>query len=414
MVEEFLALFQTSLNGGVLSFALEALPLILAVLFTAVMLGIRLNFLRRTWIQEQGGTLLELRLPRDVHRSPESMEFVLNGLWENVTGSYADVYLKGRVRDWFSLEIVSHGGDVRFYIWCLPKWKDIVKTRIYAQYPGAEVYEVEDYARDVVFDYDNMKLSGTQWGLVKDDVYPMKSYIDFELHKTGQDEEQKVDPLNPVIEFLGSLKPGQHVWIQILIQAHATQSLDNAYVFTRPDYTKAVKEEIKKMIAKESVVKTKDDAPSTLLGLTQDQTDTIKAMERNAGKLAYDTMIRMIYFGNKDVYDGSNTMGLIGSFRQFASKNMNGLRPKWFAGFAHPWQDFMDRKQRYNQRSLIDSYKRRSFFNVPYKNWKSKPFVMSVEELATVYHIPSYAAAAAPALQRVPSKKSEAPSNLPI
>jgi hypothetical protein len=39
--------------------------------------------------------------------------------------------------------------------------------------------------------------------------------------------------------------------------------------------------------------------------------------------------------------------------------------------------------------------------------------VLSTEELATLYHFPG-AIAATPSINRIPSKKSEAPANLPI
>jgi len=79
------------------------------------------------------------------------MEMVIEGIWEDVIGTLTDVYLEGAVRDVFSLEIVSLGGEVKFFIWSFPKWKSIIESRIYTHYPGAEVVEVEDYAVKVIF-----------------------------------------------------------------------------------------------------------------------------------------------------------------------------------------------------------------------------------------------------------------------
>jgi hypothetical protein len=58
----------------------------------------------------------------------------------------------------------------------------------------------------------------------------------------------------------------------------------------------------------------------------------------------------------------------------------------------------------------LEAYKRRMFF---YNPFIGTPFVLNSEELATIFHFPGQVAAA-PNLYRVPSKKGQAPSNLPI
>src|SRR5690606_5099292 len=96
-------------------------------------------------------------------------------------------------------------------------------ARIYAQYPGAEVIEAKDYALDVIYDPEKINVWGFITSLVKPDAYPIKTYIDYELDRGGKEQEEIVDPIVPIIEFLGSLKPGEQAWIQIMIQAHRKQ-----------------------------------------------------------------------------------------------------------------------------------------------------------------------------------------------
>jgi hypothetical protein len=76
----------------------------------------------------------------------------------------------------------------------------------------------------------------------------------------------------------------------------------------------------------------------------------------------------------------------------------------------YPWQDY--NSFRYNRISklALEAYKRRAYFYEPYVE---KYFVLNSEELATIFHFPGQVAAA-PTLYRVPSKKGQAPSNLPI
>ena len=63
---------------------------------------------------------------------------------------------------------------------------------------------------------------------------------------------------------------------------------------------------------------------------------------------------------------------------------------------------------------MLEAYKRRSFFNTPFKNFHNNPFILTTEEVATLFHFPSAMVAATPTLARLPSKKAEAPANLPI
>src|SRR4051812_17284318 len=57
-----------------------------------------MHFKQREWLKKQGEVLLEIKLPRDIFKSPQAMEFFLNTLYQSGVGSLLDVYLKGRVR----------------------------------------------------------------------------------------------------------------------------------------------------------------------------------------------------------------------------------------------------------------------------------------------------------------------------
>ena len=342
------------------------------------------------------------------------MEMVIEGIWEDVIGTLTDVYLEGAVRDVFSLEIVSLGGEVKFFIWSFPKWKSIIESRIYTHYPGAEVVEVEDYAVKVIFNPETMNLWGITTRLVKPDAYPIKTYIDFGLDKTGKEQEEIVDPLAPVLEYLGTLKPGENAWIQILIQGHRKEGFQDVRLFSKPDWREGIKKEIKKIIEEEPVIKPEKGKPASLFNITETQSETIKAIERNSAKLAFDSMLRVVYVASKEIYVRTRGVGIIGSMRQFGSKTLNGIRPhRFIPGIVYPWDDFLDIRRRYKQRTLLEAYKRRSVFNVPYRHVFGKPYVLTTEELATLFHFPG-ATATTPTLTRVPSKKAEAPSNLPV
>lgn len=414
MIEDFISLFQTDFYLKVWRFAFAIWPVWLPLVLISLLFNTWFSYKRREWLKKTGSILLEIKIPKNTDKSPAAMEMVIEGIWEDVIGSLTSAFFEGEVRDIFSLEIVSIGGEVKFFIWAFPKWKSVIESRIYTHYPGAEVTEAEDYAVKVIFDPEKMNLKGITTRLVKPDAYPIKTYIEFELDKGNKEQEEIVDPLAPVLEYLGTLRPGEQAWIQILIQGHRKEGLQDIRLFSKPDWQEGIKKEIKKIIETESLVTPKPDKPLLIPYLTKTQDDTIKAIQRNSAKLAFDTMMRVVYVAPKEVFVGMRITGIIGSMRQFGSKTLNGIRPhKFIPGIVYPWEDFLNIKSKYRQRTLLEAYKRRSVFNVPFKHVFGKPYVLTTEELATIFHFPG-ATVTTPTLTRVPSKKAEAPSNLPV
>src|SRR3989338_6948318 len=301
MINDFISLFQTDFYLKVWRFAFATWPVWLPISLVSLLLQTWFSYKRREWLKNTGSILLEIRIPKNTDKSPAAMEMVIEGIWEDVIGSLTGAYLEGEVRDVFSLEIVSIGGEVKFFIWAFPKWKNIIESRIYTHYPGAEVVEVEDYAVKVIFDPEKTNVRGITTRLVKPDAYPIKTYIEFELDKGNKEQEEIVNPLAPILEYLGTLKPEEQAWIQIVIQGHRKEGLQDTRIFSKPDWGENIKKEIKKIIETESLVTPKPDKPLLIHYLTKNQDDTIKAIERNSAKLAFDSMMRVVYVAPKEI-----------------------------------------------------------------------------------------------------------------
>jgi hypothetical protein len=360
---------------------------------------------------EQGSTLLELKIPKEILKSPAAMEIVLSAFAQPSVGSYIDVYIKGRIRPWFSLELVSLEGQVKFFIWTHKKFKNIVESQVYSQFPTVEVYEVPDYAIKTGYDKNKISIFGMQLKLTKADVYPIKTYIDYGMDKDPK-EEFKIDPMTPVIEYLGSLKKGEYAWIQILIQAHKKEGLKDARIFQKPDWKGGTKKAFDEIL-RDVIIKPEVDKSPTMMSLSEIQKETINAIQRNIAKTAFDTMIRAIYWGDKDSFNPINIAGLTSAFKQYGSGNLNGFAPNFTTSYDYPWQDFRGARLEGAKRKIFNAYKRRSFFHPPYKNLKGRPFILTTEELATIFHFPG-GVSATPTLSRIVSKKGEPPANLPM
>ncbi len=414
MFSELIPFFLRDMLGDIFSALVSFAPIWLPFLLIITWWDLRMSSKRRAYIKEQGSILLEIRLPREMPKSPQAMEIFLNTLHQTGVGNLVDVYFKGRVRPWFSLELVSIDGNVHFYIWAHAKFRGQIESQLYAQFPNIEIHEVPDYALGVHRNPDQLSFGWIgQFKLNKADAYPIKTYIDYKLDKDPEDEF-KHDPIVPMLEFLGSLKKGEQAWFQILIQAHSKEGLKYGRIVTKPDWKAAAENEIKEIV-KKATLKPEDDKAPKFIQLSDAQKDVVTAIQRNLSKPAFDTMIRGAYLAEKSSFNPNNIGGLLGCFKPFASGDLNSFAPSFNAGVnEYPWQDFGGSEKAKYERQLLEAYKRRAFFNSPFKNFHGKPFILTAEELATMWHFPSAIVAATPTLTRIPSKKGEAPSNLPI
>lgn len=383
-------------------------PLWLPIITISAFWSVWIRYVRAKAIMKEGSILLELKIPKEILKSPAAMEIIIKSFSQPSVGTFIDAFLKGKVRPWFSLELVSLGGQVKFFIWSHKKWKNSIESQIYAQFPTVEIHEVPDYTLSTQF--NEISMWGMQLALTKADPYPIKTYIDYGLDKDPK-EEYKIDPITPLLEYLGSLKPDEQAWIQILIQGHRKEAFKDLRLSEKPDWKKAAKAETENIL-KDAPVKDAEGKLS-LLSLSEHQKSILNNMQRNVSKTAFDTCIRCIYLSKPESFNPGNIGGLIGGFGQFGSGETNGFKPGFTTFFDYPWQDFKDRRVTVLKRKILDAYKRRSFFNAPYKNFHGKPFVLSTEELATIFHFPG-GVASTPTFSRIVSKKGEAPSNLPI
>ena len=384
----------------------------LPVLLIAVSITLWIKYVRYVFLYKQKKILLEIKVPQEINKSPAAMEIFLSALYQRGAATYLDTYFGGKVPPWFSLELVSVGGQVHMYIWTWEKYRKIVEHQLYAQYPNLEIYETEDYTMGVPHDPENWPMWSTYFKFTQADAFPIQTYIDYGLDK-DPDDEVKIDPMTAVLEYLGSLGKGEQVWIQILIQANKKEGLQEGRLIKKPDWTDGVKKEIEKIKAISKGEGEGEDRKSGRF-LTKGEQDTLSALERSLSKPAFDCAIRGVYIAEKSAFNPDNIPGLIGTFRQYSSNTLNGLKLGKFTDFDYPWQDFMRMRRSKIERQFLEAYKMRSFHQDPYKHFKQKPIVLTTEELATMFHPTSGIAVQTPTFQRIPSKKAEAPANLPI
>lgn len=188
--------------------------------------------------------LLEIKLPRDIFKSPFATEVALASLLQGggVNKWYSRNF-QGNLPVYSSLEIASLEGVLHFYIRIHKKFRPLVEANFYAQYPGIEIVEADDYTKKIRYHHltkdvstwsSSFRLSKKWTPRSKDkgealkdkegkeykmpaDFFPIKTYVDYGLDQDPK-EELKVDPITPLLEFMGSIGKGEYFWYQVLVQ----------------------------------------------------------------------------------------------------------------------------------------------------------------------------------------------------
>ncbi len=392
-------------------------PIVLAVLLMIIFKDLWIDYVQAKNFLGMKYCVVEIKLPKDTFKSPAAMEIFFTALHNTADGTHYAQYWRGETRPWYSVEIISVEGQVKFMIWMEERRKTNCVSALYSQFPNIEVRDVEDYAKSTHFDPKTMKIFACDFKFTQKDPLPMKTYIDYGLDKDPK-EEFRVDPMLPLIEFLGSVGPNAQVWIQFMIIAHGKQRKPG-HIFKKSDLWKDESiAYINKVMIRDPKTKiagelNPETGYSKLPTLSKGEQEVVASIERRISKYAFDVGIRAGYIAKRDVFSTPFGIGgIFGSMKHFGAEGYNGIKgAATFTNiFDYPWQDFMDIRRNRRSRLFLMAYKRRSYFYAPFK---SKPLVMNVEELATMYHFPG-SVNQTPTLERLPSKKAQAPSNLPI
>jgi hypothetical protein len=408
-----------------------ALLLLLAWVWRFWMLYVNRQFIDK-WNADS--LLLEIRLPREILKSPLATETALASLIQG--GSVGDWWAKnwsGNLTAWSSLEIASIEGVVRFYIRINKKFRPLVEANFYAQYPGIEIAEADDYTKLVRYHHLSQDVSmfgcsfflSGKWEVkneygeplkkgkdaykMRADFFPIKTYLDYGLDKDPK-EEFKIDPITPMIEFMGSLGKGEYFWYQILVQAEGTfdgkkfpKMFYNEVTGERLSISDMVKQwkkqlRIGKVIKKGDVAldkygnvekkpggqKDADGNPILVevkyqkdqidkrseLDLSKEEKETLEAVDKKMSKPLVRTISRLLYLAdnNRGKFNGGHIQSTLAAMKPFAGVNSFGLETT--DPYTFNWEKLGGKRVDWRKEEKFNAFVERSGFHpiIPEKN----------------------------------------------
>ncbi len=333
---------------------------VLLILFLIALLGLALlgyGFIlwwrwRRREEEALKFVLLQVMVPHDNEIKIDAMEQIFASLYSMKTG--------GRFK-WLhpqphiSLEIVSVNDEIKFYIACPQKLRELVERQIHSGYPDAEIKTVDEYN---IFT-EKGKVAYAWLGTRKEAFYPIKTY-----------KALPTDPLSALTSAMAKLGEGEGASIQIIISPADSkwQKSGKAYVSS-----------IKKQEADPEKASFKVDA------------QTLEAIETKCTKPGFETTIRIVVC--------APTMEL-------AKARLSQIKAA-FAQFDSPWNGFSGKKVRLKHAFMIDFIYRYQ----PIILWGSKT-ILNSEELASIFHLPNKTIET-PNICWLKAKHAPPPPNLP-
>ena len=345
--------------------------------------------LNRLKVLNVDSVLLMLEIPR----ANDKKELAAEQLFASLHGILRDreeLKNSGGVQEHLSFEIVSTGGQIRFYVWVPKILQSFVEGQIYAQYPTVQIYRMDD---DYVDTRDKYPVKYTaELTLTENEALPIKTFDNFE-----------VDPLAGITGTLAKLNPdnSEELWIQIL-----TRPIPDSWHKKTDRWIRKVKSG-KRLFGGSSTSGidwtwvaealfaffrppaggSGSDAPKVELS-ERAKTQIAKAEEK-ATKLGYEVKIRLSYLGQDQINAKLNMQALVGTFKQYNSTTLNGFR-------------------------LTDgSFKDEALDNYRMRRFTDHGFILNISELASVYHLP-HTSVETPNIVWATSKTAEPPAQLPL
>ncbi len=370
--------------------------------------------------------VLAVDVPPLFIQTPKAVEQI----FAHLSGAHAHIGLMekfwyGKKQKWFSFEIISIEGYIQFLVRTEMEYRDLIEAAIYAQYPEAEITEVEDYVAAVPdhfpsADYDVM---GLEFKMAQKDAYPIRTYTHFE-YSLSKDAVFS-DPMAALLENFSRIAHGENLWLQIMVEPsdsswkeagisivkelmgvedghHGSGILSKVMSFPMALVQDVMTHGLQigggeGHDGHDEKPAKKDISPGTKV--------IIEGIEEKISKIGLKSKIRLLYAARKQVFNPARCVeGFVGAMNQFHVQSSNGVVP---ALSTHAHYDRKHTKSNHLKSSFVKAFKGRKM------KWHDVGgYMLNIEELATIWHFP-LPFVKTPLLHKSGYKRSEPPAGLP-
>ncbi len=391
----------------------------------------RLHKLRHHWVDNIQWSTFQLRFPKENLKSPKAMEQVIASLHGNYSFGipWRSVYIEGEIEYWVALEIVGRSTGTSFYARVMQKHGQMFRNAFFAQYPEAEIIEVEDYMHEFPEKLPNetYRVYGGDYTLDKKnehghsvDAYPIKTYEFFE----SPSDEKRLDPMATITEAVANLKEDETMFIQLLISPTGIEEnhhlkegaegvKDKIMGREKKKHGKGIGAEIFSLlkhlvfafVAPPEFGEKEEEKKMNFKMYTQGESDTLKAIDNKLSKNLFESVLRFVYLDRRDAFTKENVFAFFGAVTQFSERNMNAFRPSKDSFTIHEYlKRIKGSPKRFNKDKRIEKraghlWQALRHRSMPLghhvtlgdrfiKEFVIKTSVLSAEEIATIFHPP--------------------------
>jgi len=366
-----------------------ATGLILWLIFVLVKKSVRE---RESFKRAVDMSLLKVRVQKEVpedekNKQPKEVIAVAEHLFASFYSIYKGDFITGfKGEKHLSIEIVSSDGVIDFYVMVPKDLVEQVRKQMNAQLPDAIIDETSGYN---IFQ-ENSHVEAASLEFNKNFIFPIKTY-----------DKMEADPLNNLTNALSKLSKDEGAAIQFMMRptnnkwakratmtAHAMQKGESVphenWALRILGYIGRAITYILQSITNQGAEQ-KEDKPKEL---TETQRELIKSIEEKAGRVGFETKIRLVSVSPDVNAAKANLENIYSAFSQFLSPERNGFK-----------------KSKEKKDKIIKDFIFRRFV-------QDSKMILNSMELATVIHFPNQHVDT-PNINWLVAKRAPAPPNMP-
>ena len=320
--------------------------------------------------------------------------------WRELLASYETLYLTlggvtyrpggGKLGEWWFqfwygrhdhivFETVAMNGQIYFYLVAPRALRQLLELQILAQYPKAQIEEVEDYN---IFGPSSF-VQGTTLMLTKPSMYSLRTY-----------KKLDSDPLNAIIMALGKVQAGEGAVIQLAIRPKRhgweTAGIRKAKLMQEGKEKRGARSGgVLGVLGASFKNDTAERYQTRMPNITPQEQELIKSLEEKAGKPGFEANIRIVTSSPNERNARVHLENIVNAYTQFHAPESGATLKR--------------RRVRRTGRVIWDTI---------WRNFNSTTMVLNSEEVNSLYHFP-LPTMDAPSIAWLAAQQAAAPVALP-